>query len=353
MSDTSAELPQATASDSDFLTALASLLPAAKNELPVEQDANLTASGKGSKESSDPGVSDITGPRWVAHSVALTEDESKLLLENEIQKTSAVHAEAEAPATGNMDESAAVSTAHAHIPAAVASVVEAVSPQEIPSLTATPTEVGTPAHDTTISVSASARQEMYANPPVPGDEARPAENTETINADAKVEESHGEAFAAVASAGSVTVESVSVESISPLDSGALPATNVESANAIASPEKTNIQADRQRETELAAAWQNWKQIRETIVGANETQIVSAPISPIMDSAASVSGESPAPSGFKDLRSEPKAPVQLAEEALAEPVAEDSAIASIVDNMLADLKPKLMEEIARKMAKEKK
>jgi len=354
LSDTSSELPKAMASESEFLTALASLLPAAKNEHPVEQDANLTASAKNSKESFNQAVSDITGPRWVAHSVALTEDESKLLLENEIQKTSTAHAEAEAPASfssGNMDESAAVSTAL--ISAATASVVEPVSPQEIPSLTATPIEIGTPTHDTTISVSSNVHQEMFANAPAPGDEAQPAENPETIDGGTKVEESHGEAFAAAASAGPATVESVSVESISHLDSGVLSSTNVESANVIASPEKSNSQADRQRETELAAAWQNWKQIRETIVGTNETQTVSAPISSTMDSAASVSSESTAPSGFKDLRSEPKAPLQLAEEALAEPVAEDSAIASIVDNMLADLKPKLMEEIARKMAKEKK
>jgi hypothetical protein len=270
-----------------------------------------------------------------------------------MQKSSAVHAEAEVPASFSSiktDESAAVSTAL--IPAETAAVLESASPQDVPSQAATAGEGGTPTHEIEIPVSSNAHQEMFANASVPADEAPQAKNTETIDARAEVEESHGEAFAAAASAGSVIVESVSVESIPHSDSG-FSSTNVESANTAASPEKSNGQADRQRETELAAAWQNWKQIRETIVGTSDTQTASAPVSPTMDSAPSISSESAAPSGFKDLRSEPKATVQsAAKEALAEPVADDSAIASIVDNMLADLKPKLMEEIARKMAKEK-
>jgi hypothetical protein len=59
------------------------------------------------------------------------------------------------------------------------------------------------------------------------------------------------------------------------------------------------------------------------------------------------------SGFKDLRREPKAVLPEVEQTTEKPETDDAAISSIVDNMLADLKPKLMEEIARKMAKEKK
>jgi hypothetical protein len=116
------------------------------------------------------------------------------------------------------------------------------------------------------------------------------------------------------------------------------------------------QGDRQRETELAAAWQNWKQIRETIVGGQaELQSASSPAPQTANSAAPISGDASgdtmATSGFKDLRESKTAAQPVIES--GEPEADESAIASIVDNMLADLKPKLMEEIARKMAKEKK
>jgi hypothetical protein len=159
-------------------------------------------------------------------------------------------------------------------------------------------------------------------------------------------------FAAAASAGAVAAESTSL--VNGVSRSELIAASTDAlvTSTMSSVEPHQNQADRQRETELAAAWQNWKQIRETIVGPQaEPQSTSSPASQTADSAAPISGDAMAVSGFKDLR-ESKAAAQPVVDA-AEPEADESAIASIVDNMLADLKPKLMEEIARKMAKEKK
>jgi hypothetical protein len=106
------------------------------------------------------------------------------------------------------------------------------------------------------------------------------------------------------------------------------------------------EGDKQREAELAAAWQNWKQIRESIVGSQLT-------AQIADAAAA---------GLKDVQPEEASPVMSeGDEEAAESESDESstaagestAIASIVESVLAELKPKLMEEIAKKMKTDKK
>ncbi|HXY02168.1 MAG TPA: hypothetical protein VEI49_01265, partial [Terriglobales bacterium] len=86
------------------------------------------------------------------------------------------------------------------------------------------------------------------------------------------------------------------------------------------------------DSELASAWANWKQVRDSVSSPEFT-------SQIADATAT---------GFKEIRhEEPATPREP--EAAAE---DDGAIASIVDSVLAELKPRLMEEIAKKMKKEK-
>ena len=98
-----------------------------------------------------------------------------------------------------------------------------------------------------------------------------------------------------------------------------------------------------REAELAAAWQNWKQIRESIVGSEIT-------AQIADAAA-------AELKAADVPSVPNVDKQVIEvsagESSGQSTTESAAIASIVDSVLAELKPKLVEEIARKMSSERK
>jgi len=101
-----------------------------------------------------------------------------------------------------------------------------------------------------------------------------------------------------------------------------------------------------REAKLAAAWQNWKQIRESIVGSEMT-------AQIADVAAA---ELKAADQTQDSSMNPEVAPQsepAADEASSDSIDESAAIASIVDSVLAELKPKLVEEIARKMSREKK
>jgi hypothetical protein len=146
----------------------------------------------------------------------------------------------------------------------------------------------------------------------------------------------GVAYAAAAS-GSASSESVSAAEV---PSHSIPLVPPEIAS------HTSEDGDKQREAELAAAWQNWKQIRESIVGSQLTaQIADAAATELKD----VSAEEPSPVETEnaDAATEPES------DEPSNTAGESTAIASIVDSVLAELKPRLMEEIAKKMNTEKK
>jgi CheY-like chemotaxis protein len=92
-----------------------------------------------------------------------------------------------------------------------------------------------------------------------------------------------------------------------------------------------------RESETAAAWASWRKIRET---------------------GSATPAQPGSSSEKSDESSPKDAAAMAVAAGAEHSPEDTSldsdpeIASIVDSVLADMRPKIVEEIARKLGKKK-
>jgi twitching motility two-component system response regulator PilH len=108
--------------------------------------------------------------------------------------------------------------------------------------------------------------------------------------------------------------------------------------------------DAQMAAETAAAWANWRDIRDTVVGDKPEASAPAEDSPAAPPVKPAGG-------FEDFTAIPS-PVEPAtpepEEAAddAEAVSADS-LSNIVDGMLADLKPKLMAELAKKLDKEKK
>ena len=268
----------------------------------------------------------ITGPRWIAESVAVAVEESAAALDQEMERASAARdlapaAEVErcraSPGrrngrTGNRRGrkrrraserhrgSRRCGTGHGPM-AAETSSVESPAVQEIVQSVAQEPE-----------------------PAVAGEKS---------------------AYAAAAAAGSGSergpqAEAVSSTTVTPEISEAAPVASVEAAP--------------QREAELAAAWQNWKQIRESFVSTP----ASAPVAeaPAAETSApqSVSQEeaSAAAPVAEDV-AEPDPETAEVEASTAEAPGESTAIASIVDTMLAELRPKLVEEIARKMSSEKK
>ena len=101
--------------------------------------------------------------------------------------------------------------------------------------------------------------------------------------------------------------------------------------------------------EAAAAWQNWQSIREAVMSAQAaggileklTQSVDAP--PTAESVASSSADA-APA-----HAEAAPPAAIPTESAATDT-DSEGLANIVDSVLAELKPKLMQEIAKKLKK---
>src|SRR3989441_6558955 len=100
-----------------------------------------------------------------------------------------------------------------------------------------------------------------------------------------------------------------------------------------------------REAELAAAWQNWKQIRESIVGSG----ITAQIADVAAAELKAADQPPEPC---ETQAKPESE-HTAAPSSSDSKAESAAIASIVDSVLAEVKPKLVEEIAREMSRDRK
>ncbi len=93
-------------------------------------------------------------------------------------------------------------------------------------------------------------------------------------------------------------------------------------------------------SEAAAAWENWQQIREAVMSPQKTAAIAESVAEIAQ--ASVAAQEPT--------SERES--ATADSVSTAPAEEDNSINDIVDSVLADLKPRLMAEIAKKLAAKK-
>lgn len=157
--------------------------------------------------------------------------------------------------------------------------------------------------------------EAATREPVAMPELTSAERAEIPNPE--LQEQNGAAFAAAASASS-----------SP------------TAIASSSSESSNDEEPEPAGLDASAAWKNWEQIRDSVMSAQNANAIETAVSAITSAAAAQ--EAPSASPAKETTG-PDSSQPLQGEALA----------SIVDTVLAELKPKLMEQIAKKLAAEKK
>jgi len=259
-----------------------------------------------------------TGPRWVAEQIPIDEQEAIVCLDQEVQKTHAAFA----VALANVDVRAEVGRSLApREQLHNNSMEEWVSPSAKTATAAGPIS--------NIQTDAP----FYSAPIVETKEFTPVANTSPAAEREELASYHREeapaAYAAAASAWTSASEPENNREIN-----LLPAhTEGPSDSAIPEP------GDRQPESEMTAAWANWRQIRESIVGSDSTSHVED-----------------ANAGYRDSGKEdpPSSPKSNEDASSSEPLQTGaSEIASIVDTMLAELKPKLMEEIAKKMDTEKK
>jgi CheY-like chemotaxis protein len=287
------------ARDAEVLAAIASLVPSAEDlARNLEQDnagapqsyEAATVAAVASTMAASPVA---TGPRWIAEAAALSEDDTSINLELEMEKAYAAFAAAAA-------EAARVGVEAAEAPATASSGIAAVAIAEVPATAA-------------VSI--------------------PAIAVEMPHSIAATSESKREAAYAAAANGFSTdvVTQVEAAAATPMPVNALSAVD---------------DGEKLREAEMAAAWENWKQIRETIVGSQLTsQIANV-------AAAGLQASQTEAAKSSNVESKEAAREDAEEENGSDASSEPAAIASIVDSVLAELKPKLMEEIARKMNSEK-
>ena len=97
-------------------------------------------------------------------------------------------------------------------------------------------------------------------------------------------------------------------------------------------------------SEAAAAWQNWQQIRETVMNVQSAEALAETIAQATTPSEAVavapqSDSHPVETSTATTPAQDPQPSEL-----------DGALASIVDSVLAELKPKLMQEISKKLKK---
>jgi hypothetical protein len=255
----------------------------------------------------------------VAEQIPIDEQEASVSLDQEVQKTHAVFA----AALANVDvrpEAGRDSSTPAH-ESQNNLREEWVSPvAETATAAASMSNIQTDAPFYSAPI-----EEIRESTPL--SETAPVTDTEELESTHKEEAPAAYAAAASAGTGGFQPETNGEVKLLPV--------NTEDLSDSATPESR----DGRRESEMTAAWANWRRIRESIVGSDSTTHVEDANAGYRDSGKEDPPSSPMPS--EDVSSSEPHQTEAAE------------IASIVDTMLAELKPKLMEEIVKKMDTEKK
>ena len=249
------------------------------------------------------------GPRWVAEEISVSDEEGTSILEREMEKAYAALAAAEGTfATFAVDSASSVTPMGAFPPQ------ESIEPeiQTQPSTTS-PAEIADAVSVTAVPSHAPVETLLESGQPA---------QQESGAVDIKAE-----AAMAVAAGAEIAVnEPATIDSVPD---------NAEPVAAEPAPVGEGVSRS---EADLVAAWANWKHIRESVM------------SPLAETTQTEVLHEPPTAHDSANEQEPTAIT-----AEAQPVTssgDSDTIASIVDNMLAELKPKLMEELAKKLAQEK-
>jgi CheY-like chemotaxis protein len=309
--------------DDEVTAALASLAPANGHgdSAAIDQEGNKWGLASRDQVPVTMAVAGATqefsGPRWIAESVALRDDEVTLVLEQEMEKAYAVFAAADAAGMSSTSSRAdEVSSAVTEAPATNSESVSypVASPSSSDSSEPMPP--------------APALQASGEESAAPGAEPNPETVPSTVDAVSETTLSAVQENAAYAAAASASAGTTEVTTNAEAAAQSAPSADTSDNIPVASEPH-----ERQGESELAAAWANWKQIRESVIGSQLSSQIAETVAELKESSSEAQPEShpDAASGTEE---------------------ETSEISNIVDSVLADLKPKLMAEIAKKMGKEK-
>jgi len=391
LADTSSEASAVAPSPSDVIAALAGLNPnaAAPHDAILESEPSANSNTPAEPAENEPVTMAVAAktesggeaPRWKAVSVALDPEETAISLEHEMQKAYAAYAAAEtghAASTTAVPEPSSVAAA----PATVASLPsEPTSSEPSVSIPALPAPEAAQAltalaNASTDAIRAAVQElEMVAEsylgePSSPAIEPASASQStvqltpeahRTLEAMAKeaattaAEQAQSEAAKSESSiphesdlhaepqheASKQAEPPAAAAFTSPTFVNQMPTEHTSESQPSSHTEATAAASarvhDKEPDSTTAAAWASWRRIRESgypkVVAEASQQEASAP----QDSAA-----------MAVAAGAEKAP----EETSSESGSDSAEIASIVDSVLADLRPKIVEEISRKMGKKK-
>jgi CheY-like chemotaxis protein len=314
--------------DDEVTAALASLAPANGHGDAAATDRDVDQRGLASREQVPVTMAvagttqEFNGPRWIAESVAVMEDEATIVLEQEMEKAYAAFAAADA-----------ARMSFASLPAeSYTSLPVAESPATNSDTVPTPAESFSNSDSSELRPKEPTEHESNASSATPGAESSVVATSPIVDAvsDRAVSEPKETAAYAAAASSSTAEATTAAETV------LQPSLVMESSESVPPAPESN---GRQGESELAAAWANWKQIRESVIGS---QLSGSELSSqIADTVVELKESSTA------------AQPESQQDASAATGDESSEISNIVDSVLADLKPKLMAEIAKKMGKESK
>jgi CheY-like chemotaxis protein len=266
------------------------------------------------------------GPRWAAVPTALEGEEAAISLEEEMQKAYAAYApyvaaEPESAAVSAVEEAEGATAGNSSTPAIEAWPAENVSSPEVAPI------------DAAAAISPAAFAEPDTAPALVAEASISA--AETVVADAaspvapEAQESQRQELQPVAEAELLVTEGAT-------------ASSGDFASIVNGTEQaTEDKPDSEAVKSTAAAWASWRQVRDTRKDGEGAQTQSREFE--------VSESAPADTAAMAVAAGAE---QIAQEASAAPKGDSPDVASIVESVLANLRPKLMEEISRKMAEKK-
>ena len=327
-----------------------------RQELQEErQDVPMTMAGAAESETPTNG-----GSRWAAVAVALEGDEASLSLEHEMRQAYAgfaAGAESAEAETAPAENSSALETpvdAPAEIPGPAPDAarqlepaVQAAAAEIAPEPVAQPAVASVSAASDFVTPSFESREaaatarpgvtDAQSESPISASIAEPnqpsAPTAETVSASAETKVAAAVAPEEKELQPSSASDAVAGHDVAPIVAAPI----VREAEPAEEP-----RLDSETVKSTAAAWASWRQIRDISKDAAQTQPNAAPPKEFdVPESAPVAARAVAAGAEKML-----------ETANASQASDPSAIASIVDSVLADLRPKLMEEISRKMAQKK-
>lgn len=330
--------------------------PEESQDIPVTMAATAES---GSMTARNEGAS-----RWSAVPVALEGDEATISLDQEMQKAYAAFVAEETTASAATAHQAApqenLSTpaeATPKVPVAAISNPEPEPPQpEYAGTAVSPEPEPVPAAQLDpVAMAPFLQAAESASSPEPATEStaqREAAFIAPVTSDVAPVESHAETspaaeFAessAVSSEAESTITDPDAQVFQPVAEPAMAETAAlnQASTPIAHPQPIEEHGDESETVKsTAAAWASWRQIRDT----GDTKASSEP----SRDEFNIRVPEPAESAAMAVAAGAEQPVQ---ENIIPPAENPPDVASIVDSVLADLRPRLMAEISRKMAEKK-